>query len=493
MSCPTGTIQACDFGQFLVQQTPVFDELIIEDITPTDGWLGNVSTYSVPMGTPTEITQDRFRTVWPNTTKPWVRTQAASCLGNPCDPAEHQIGWGSDRLTYFEEEIVYTTPLVCYDQMMNVTAAQQQLGNIISKTLKPATSAISSMFLRKRTLFWGNRKTIANSSLTQFTYVWSLDANGNEAYFDCSVAPTNVWKLVPQMLQNRFSPLMRNGYAGENPFKETAPFIELVTDMDTCWSLDKLGGQQGVGGGDNPNVAGNWRFTQWDAANAYWRYGFSGQIGNFMNRVDELGLRFNFVADLGAASAPNRYRYQIILPYVNEITTGAGGSAGLGRDENPDFDKAHFSISFISHKKGLELGIYDARAINPEMPFLHPNFAGKWQFLMHDLGADVNGTAISNKWGNKGQFGSRFKYFVRPLHTEFLESFFHKREQFCIPNIDTCSADPGYPTQSYKSSLPTCPIPSAFSALYGTGVPTGSQDGPIPQVPPGDQGLPPAT
>jgi len=486
MSCPSGTLSSCDFGQFLVQQTPVFDELIIEDITVIDGWLGNISTYQVPMGTPTEITQDRFRGVWPNTTKPWTKTQSGSCLSNPCDPAEHQIGWGSDRLTYFEEEITYTTPLMCYDQMMNVTAAQQQLGYIISDILKPATSAIMSAYLRKRALFWGQRKTVANSSLTQFTYQWNLDAQGNEAYFDCNVAPTNVYKLVPQMLQNRFSPLMRLGYAGKNPFKETAPFIELVTDMDTAWSLDKLGGQQGVGTGNNPSVSGNWRFTQWDAANAYWRYGFSGQIGNFMTRVDELGLRFNFVGQIAAGvnGNGNIYRYQIIQPYLNEITTGAGGSAGLGRDANPDFDRAQYAISFISHKKGLELGVYDARAINPEMPFLHPNFGGKWQFLMHDLGADINGVAISNKWGNKGQFGARWKNYIRPLHTEFLESFFHKREQFCIPNIGTCATDPGYPAQTYNSKLPTCPLPTSFAGLYAGGVPSGSQDGPVPMPEP---------
>lgn len=88
MSCPTGIIQACDFPQFLVDQTPKFDELIIEDIRPTDGWLLNVSTGTTPMGTPTEITQDRFRSVYPNTTKAWRKVVAngAGCNGNPCDP-----------------------------------------------------------------------------------------------------------------------------------------------------------------------------------------------------------------------------------------------------------------------------------------------------------------------------------------------------------------------------------------------------------------------
>ena len=493
MSCPTGTIQACDFPQFLVDQTPRFDELIMEDIRPTDGWLYNVSTGTTPMGTPTEITQDRFRSVFPNTTKTWTKVNAngPGCTGNPCDPTEHQIGWGADRLTYYAEQQTWGTPLLCYDQDMHITHAEQHIAQIISEILRPATTAISSNFLRKRALLWSKQKNVANGHIGAtgtdgvFTYAWTLAGPNadEEIYFDCSAPPSRIFHLVPQMLQNRFSPLMRRGYAGKNPFKDTAPFIELVTDMDTCWFLDKLGGQLGVGGGDNPSVAGNWRFTQFDAANAYWRYGFSGQIGNYMTRVDEMGLRFNYVTDLGAGAAPNRYRYQIVLPYVNGITTGAGGAAGLGSDENPDFDRAHFAITYIMHKKAMELLVPDARPLNPEMPFGHRDFGGKWRFAMHDLGADSSGNPIGNKWENKGQFISWFKYYVRPLHYEFMESFLHKREQFCIPELDTCSADPGYPSQSYTSTLPTCPLPSAYNALYGTGVPTGAQDGPVPEPP----------
>jgi len=278
---------------------------------------------------------------------------------------------------------------------------------------------------------------------------------------------------------------MLKGYAGENPFKETSPFIELVSDMDTVWELEHLGGQQGVGGSNNPQVLGNWRFTNFDETGKYWRYGFSGQIANYMVRVDPMGLRFNFVTDLGASAAPNRYRYQIVLPYKNTITTGAGGAAGIGSDANPDFDRAQFCISQIHHKKGMELLVPDARPLNPEMPFGHRDFGGKWQFVMDNLGADSTGFPISNKRRNKGQFIADFNYYVRPLHYEFLEVMFHRREQFCIPEITTCSPDPGYPAQNYQSGLPGCPLPASYAAAYGTGVPTGAlgQAGPVPQPP----------
>lgn len=429
--------------------------MIIEDIRPTDGWLYNVSTGSTELGTPTEITQDRFRSVWPNTTKQWNRVVADSCTGNPCDPPEYQIGWGADRITYYAEQQTWATPLLCYDQEMHIRRAKEHLDQIISEVLRPATTAISSNFLRKRALQWAKRKWQCNKSMSAFTYVWTVANTNEEIYFDCSCHPDNTYKLVPQMLQSRFEPLMRLGYAGKNPFVDTAPFIELVTDIATCWELDRLGGSTGVGSG-SPSVTGNWRFEQWSSTNAYWRYGFSGQIGNFMVRTDPLNLRFNYVMDLGAGAGANRYRYQVVLPYKNAVTSGAGGAAGIGADENPDFDKSHFTLTYIMHKKGMELLTPNATPINPEMPYGHRDFGGRWKFAMHDLGEDASGKAINNKWENKGQFIAWFKYYVRPLHTEFMEVFFHKREPMCIPEINTCSADPGYPAQIYSSQNTTC-------------------------------------
>ena len=491
MACPQGFLEACDFPQFFVDQTPYFDVAIMEDMRPTDGWLLNVSTGTTAMGTAVEIVQDRFRAVFPNTTKTWNRVVAngPGCAGNPCDPRENKIGYGADRLTYYAEQQTWGTDLFCFDQAMHITHAEQHVDQIINDILRPATTAISSNFLRKRHLQWAKQKSMANALLAQFTYRW-MDQTGaiptgvvghdEEWYFDCSAPPHDVFKLVPQMLQNRFNSLMLRGYAGKNPFKETAPYIEFVADMDTCWDLDKMGGQMGVGGGQGPSVSGNWRFEQWTAANEYWRYGFSGQIGNYQVRVDPMNLRFNYVTDLGAQAGVNRYRYQIVLPYKNAITTGAGGAAGIGSDANPDFDRAHFAISHIHHKRGMELLVPDARPLNPEMPFGHRDFGGRWRFAMHDLGADLNNLPIANKWENKGQFIAWFKYYIRPLYYEYMEVFFHKREQFCIPEIDTCSDWEGYPAQQYSSGLPPCPLPDAYMPVYGTGVPTGTQDGPVP-------------
>ena len=160
----------------------------------------------------------------------------------------------------------------------------------------------------------------------------------------------------------------------------------------------------------------------------------------------------------------------------------AGGAAGIGSNVNPDFDKAHFAISFQWHKQAMEMLVTGCHP-DQSRDAVHDAAisAASGSFLMDNLGADVNGVAINNKWGNKGQFAAWFKYYTRPLHYEFARVYFHKREQFCIPQIDTCSTDPGYPHQDYSSTLPSCPAPDGE---FGTGVPTGSEDGPIPPATP---------
>lgn len=450
-------IASCSqFTQFLVDQQPNYDKYIIKDIRPGDAanWIPHVKSGTFEAWSGTQHTRDRFNNVYPNVTKQWEQVTSAGCLGTPCDLNEHVITWGSTRLTYFLEKQSWQTPLLCFDQEMHITHAREQFSYIISKILKPATSWVQSNFLRKRVAQFADNKYIANanfgSAAANFVYSWVV-VGDEEIYIDTNAPPSSVFKLTPQMLQRLVEPLISVGYMGENPFSDKRPpMLELVTDTQTCWELDKLGGQQGVGG--IPSITGNWRFENWDAANKYWKYGFSGQIGNYTTRVDPNGLRFNYVGLTGG-----NHRYQVVLPYKNVPSSGAGGQAGLKSIRNPDFDKAQFCFSYIHHPLGVECLIAEAMPVNPEMPFASRNFGGKWQFVMDNLGQDVNGCVIENKRRNKGQFICDFKQAIAPNYTEFLVLMFHKREPSCVIEINTCAAlDVSYPAQSYGSKGPDC-------------------------------------
>jgi hypothetical protein len=86
MACPQSNslISGCNFTQFLVDQQPVYDQLILEDIRPEDGWILHVDQGTFEAYSGVQHTLDRFNHVWPNVTKTWSATIAGNCLGrNP--------------------------------------------------------------------------------------------------------------------------------------------------------------------------------------------------------------------------------------------------------------------------------------------------------------------------------------------------------------------------------------------------------------------------
>ena len=445
------------FAQFLVDQQPHYDKLILETVRPVDGWIGHVATGPFEAGVGTSLYQDRLETTYPDTTQVWTSVSGGTnCVGTPCDPTENCIGYGATRRQYSLETQSWASALFCYDQLLPISHAKQHFRQIISKILRPATNIIMSNFLRRRAAFWADKKWVANGTMSDFIYTWQT-VGTQELFLLTSQMPTS--KLTPAMLQRQVQPLIAAGYFGENPYagQDMLPLLELVTDMDTTWELDHMGGTQGIGGGI-PSIASNWRFQQWDAASKYWRYGLTGQLGNYAVRVDPEQLRFNFVGASGNATYP--FKFQVVLLFRNVASSGAGGAAGIKSEANPDWFLARYRWSFIWHKKAMEVLTQESPSINNEMPFMTRNFGGKWFFAMDNLtcGTDVNGNpiAVDNSRRNKGKFIADFQYYIRPLHTEFLESIFHKRESSCVPEIATCASTPGYVTQNYESCNTSC-------------------------------------
>lgn len=431
-SCVTGTA----FAEYLVSQTPVYDDLIIRDIRPEDGWIGHVETGQWEPFTNNTHVFDRFRQVMPNVTKEWAATSAGSCIGTPCDPNENLIGWGYDRVEYSLEQQSWVTDLLCFDQILMVTRAKEHFAQIVSDILRPATSRIMSFYLRKRAADNAGKKWVASAAMTEFTYTWSVVGN-EEIYMIPSAVPTS--KLTPQMLQRRVGRLMFEGYFGKQPFKDMPPLIELVTDYNTLWDLDKAAADS--------NVNDKWRFQEWEAANKFYKYAFNGQLGQYVTRVDPFIIRFNHSPD----PAGSANRMQVVLPYRNVAAT-----QGIGSEYNPDFETAQFQWSHIWHRRAGMVLVARTESVNPLMPFANRSLGGQWQFVMDNLGADCNGRPIENKRRNKGQFLADFKLAFKPQYTEFSELIFHKREAAVITVIDTCAADPGYPYQYYNSSNDRC-------------------------------------
>lgn len=444
---PDGCLNPQEFAQFLLEELPIYEPMIIRDVTPTDGWIGHVNVGQWNPFDGTQHVLDRFRDVQPDVTKKWIDVANTSCLGGtqaPCDPPENFIGWGSTRITFGQKKQSWRSQLLCFDQILTVNKAQQHVEQIVSDILRPATSRIASQYLRKEAAALAGTKWLASAAQTPFTFAWETTGDA-EIFMTTSGDPTS--KLTPQMLQRRVQPLRNIGYFGKwtnDPFfGGYDSMIELVTDDDTAWDLDKIA--------SDLKVSQAWRFEQWDAAHDYYKYGVGGQLGNYMVRIDPFPVRFNQVS---------AGRYQIVLPYINSAAT-----TGIGRANNPDWFNAQYQWSFIHHRMAFKVMVQRMEQVNALMPFAVRDLSGQWRFAINDLGVDCNNNPIANYRGNKGFFYADFQYATEPYYVEWEELIFHKREPAYVVEVDTCAADPGSPAQYYNSANTTCGDVISFSPV----------------------------
>ena len=231
----------------------------------------------------------------------------------------------------------------------------------------------------------------------------------------------------------------------------TQPMLELVTAMDEIWNLVE----------GNPELSDHWRFEDFgDAAAKFYKYGWTGKVGNYGLRDDSYSLRFNIISQDGNGGGV----LQIVYPYTNVAAT-----EGIKEAINPDYDLAPVQLDFIWHRMAMTSLVRDTTQINAEMPFASRDFGGKWQFAMDNLTCgtmtvvdSVTGQtiqvpiAVNNERRNKGKFIADFSFATKAEHPEFAEAFFVLREQACIVDIPTCSTPPYPLAQNYDSSNALC-------------------------------------
>jgi hypothetical protein len=426
------------FTDFLSRRSEHLDDLIIRSMHPVDTWIGHVSIGRFKAEDGVEHTFDRFENVFPDLSGVWEDVTASSCVGQPCDPTSTKIGLGFTRDSYKLQRRAYETDLFCFDQILSADRAKQQFAHVI-RTLRRASSLITSHRFRTEALRIAKYKwATSNNTLTAITATW----DATQTLLTVSALPTS--KLSPRHLQRRVQPQIREGALSEDINRGSQPMLEFVSDMDEIWNMVE----------GNPELTDHWRFNDFNStdAEAFYKYGWQGTIGNYGVRADWTALRFNVKQTNADGSAV----LQLVLPYTNVSAT-----EGIKEQVNADFDNARVQLDFIWHRKAMTSLVRDTTAINPEMPFAMRDFAGKWQFVMDNLtcGTDVNGNpiAVDNARRNKGKFIADWAYATKAEYPELAEAILHLREPACIVDVPPCANDPGYPAQSYGSANALCP------------------------------------
>lgn len=448
-----GDIVTCaQFSNVLVNQPPFYDEEIIKDVRPsTAGLVGYYQTGPFDAYTTNTHTFDRVNAVFPDLTKAWTRVESENCAGNPCDPDANQIGMGNQRFTYSLESQSWESQIMCFDLQMTKTQAKASIAYYIAGILKPATMWINNFWLMRKAMELSGRKIVVttpvNGSLPEFNFAWDTNANGDEEFEFLNITdaatgnpidPTGL--LTQNILQREVFPLWQVGATEAG--KEGFDSLELHTDIDTARYLTR----------EEPALSSAWRFTEFAmASKEFFKYGFTGVVGDYMVKIWLTPLRFNRIST---------GRYQMVQPYINVAATN-----GLRDISNPAYVNAWYQFSQINNRRALRFLTFNAEAINAQMPYLVRSYAGTWRFAINDLGADCNGRAIANYRQNKGKWWADWRQAIKPEHPEWLVSIFHVRTAPCLTIVEPCGTDPGYPAQDYNSSNESCPNGAQFTAL----------------------------
>lgn len=413
-------------------------------------WIGHVSTGRFPAEQGIEHTFDRFENVFPQLGA-WSDVQAASCVGAPCDPDSTKVGLGFTRDSYKLQQKSYETDLFCWDLILSADRATQQFAHFVRVLRRISTIVWSYRFRTEALRIAKFRWVTANNTLVAANASWN--AAMTQLTLTPVVAGTDVLptsKLGARHLQRRVDPQIRAGAEGGSIIKNAQPMLELVTHMESVWNLVE---------GD-PILADHWRFNQFSDGQKYYKYGWTGQVGNFGLRADAYSLRFNIRSHVlnGAVVL------DVVYPYTNIAAT-----EGIKEDVNSDYDNAPVQIDFIWHRKAMTSLVRDAKAINPEMPFAARDFAGKWQFVLDNLTCGYTTVtdavtaqqvqvpiAVNNERRNKGKFITDFGGAIKAEYPELAEAFISLREPACIVDIPNCADDPGYPEQNYDSANDEC-------------------------------------
>lgn len=440
------------FADVISRRAEHLDDAIIMSMHPLDSqWVGHVSTGRFKAEDGIEHTFDRFENVFPQLGN-WADVRAASCVGTPCDKTSTKVGLGFTRDSYKLQEKQYETDLFCWDLILSADRATQQFAHFIRVLRRISTIVWSYRFRTEALRIAKFRWVTANNTLVPVTATW--DATMTQLTLTPVVAgqstlPTS--QLTARHLQRRVDPQIRSGAEGAAINKSMQPMLELVTVMDTIWNMVE---------GD-PNLTDHWRFTAFAEAEKFYKYGWTGSVGNFGLRADAFALRFDVVSTNPVTGVTV---LNVVFPYTNIAAT-----EGIKEDVNGDYDLARVQVDFIWHRRAMTSLVRDAKAINPEMPFAARDFAGKWQFVMDNLTCGTFNVTdavtnqvitvpipVNNERRNKGKFITDFSGAIQAEYPELAEAFISLRGPACIVDVGVCAADPGYPSQNYSSANAPC-------------------------------------
>ena len=429
------------FRTNLALQTPVYDQMFLKEYKAMDSpVIGRHETQAWEDGTGDTHYFDRMTVAQPDLTKSWGRIDASECGTNSCNPPRTHVAFGTQRDSYYKEQIVLTSQLFCLTQLRHQTNPGDQIAEIY-RNIKKMPEMFTTEFLRNHAFDKSPTVQIAGSSFGTFTPT-SLNTENNLTVINLGSSgalPTSelTWPYLNYLTTN----LQLQGYETESGLG--AGMYNLITDPRAWFKLTN----------GSADIKEMMALSGSEQASPLYKIGQGIQkpFGNIAPTLDQMPARFQVIS--------NGYLNRV-YPYYNATNT-----TGTKRVVNPAYVNARYQLSYIWHPKSIKLWTQQFKKINEKVPSVNSALYGQWSFINNQgqmTYTQPDGTicsAINNDlqnyfyWLCALELGFQYKY------PELIMPILHLVDgsgKDCMTDSPVCGSAPQYAAQTYTSAPTEC-------------------------------------
>lgn len=432
----------------LAAQTPVYDEVFLQDWKPLDSpLLGRHQTEMWKLGTGDAHLSDRIEIGQPNLQERWQIIDATEC-GNACNPPRTQVGYGTTRGSHYMEQKRLQSQLFCMTQLRYNTRPSEQIGRIM-QGLKKIPEMFTTDYLRVHAVDLAPTVQLCGSTYATFTPditpaapFPNISGQLTEIVLGTAGFPTS--QLTWPYLNYLTTLLGMEGYTEAGSGLPMGMY-NLVTDPRAWFLLtngnDSMKDMMALG--DPAQASPLYKIGQ----------GIQKPFGNIAPTLDRLPIRF-MGSGSGATTTLTR-----VQEYYNVATT-----TGIRRVTNPAWVNARYQLSFLWHPKAIKLFTPDFKRINEMVPTVNSSLFGKWSFI-NPQGAliynNTDGTTCTKNndeqlwfyWLAALELG--FQYMYPELMMPILHLVDGSGKDSTVDD-PVCGAAPQYVAQNYSDNPTIC-------------------------------------
>jgi len=439
---------ACNFFRTnLAAQTPVYDDVFLEDYKPLDAsFAGRHLTEQWKMGTGDTHIYDQITIGQPDLQNEWQTISATECQ-NPCDPPVDFVGFGTVRRQYNMKQKSLNSQMWCLTQLRYNTKPSEQISRIM-KGLRQIPMMYNDDFLQVEAFKNATTVQVASDDFQTFTPDITgpvTNITGQLTTIDLgSTAALPQSQLTWPYLRYLGMQLNMAGYT-EGGSSLPSNMYNLMTDITAWFNLTN----------GNDSLKNMMALTDYKQSSPLYKIGEGVQVpyGNFAPTMIKTPIRFQHMGN----GMLNR-----VQPYSNIAAT-----TGIQRNNyNPAWLNARYQLSWIWHPKAVKLLTPDFKRVNDMVPSVNTAMYGKWSFINDPVmifeQPDGTDCTISNPDRNKFYWRVLLELGFQYLYPEWVMPIIHLIDgsgKDSTVNDPVCGDAPQYVAQDYSDDPTVCEAP----------------------------------